>query len=159
MIGVELVLGSDRWTELGELETLVRRSVDAALAVGRPSLPERPEVSVLLADDAALRELNRAWRGKDSATNVLSFPAAPQPGPPGPRCLGDIALAFETVQREAEAQRKRLADHVSHLIVHGLLHLLGFDHEADGEAEEMEALEIEALRRLGIANPYRDMAA
>jgi probable rRNA maturation factor len=159
MIGVELVLGSDRWTELGELETLVRRSVDAALAVARPSLPERPEVSVLLADDAALRELNRAWRGKDSATNVLSFPAAPQPGPAGPCSLGDVALAFETVQREAEAEGKRLADHVSHLIVHGLLHLLGFDHEAAGEAEEMEALEIEALRRLGIANPYRDMAA
>ena len=159
MIEVALAAESPLWAELGDVEALARRAVDAALAAARPSLSEACEVSILLGDDAALRELNRAWRGRGGATNVLSFPAAPQPGAPGPRPLGDIALAFETLRREAEAEGKSLADHASHLIIHGLLHLLGFDHEKAGDAEEMEAVEIEALRRLGIANPYRDLAA
>ena len=159
MIEIALAAESPLWAELGDVEALARRAVDAALAVARPSLSGACEVAILLGDDAAVRELNRAWRGKDSATNVLSFPAAPQPGAPGPRPLGDIALAFETLRREAEAEGKSLADHASHLIIHGLLHLLGFDHETAQDAEDMEALEIEALRRLGIANPYRDLAA
>jgi probable rRNA maturation factor len=159
MIEVELVVGSELWAELADVEAVARRAVDAALAVARPRLSEPCELSILLGDAATVRDLNRTWRGKDSATNVLSFPAAPQPGAPGPRCLGDIALAFEILHREAEAEGKSLADHASHLIIHGLLHLLGFDHEKAGDAEQMEALEIEALRRLGIASPYRDMAA
>jgi probable rRNA maturation factor len=116
-------------------------------------------VSLLLTDDAGMRELNRAWREIDRPTNVLSFPGSGTPGADGVRHLGDIALAFDTVAREAEAEGKSLAHHLAHLIVHGVLHCLGHDHEADAEAQTMEALEIEALARLGIADPYRDMAA
>jgi probable rRNA maturation factor len=101
-----------------------------------------------LADDEALRELNARWRGKETATNVLSFPAPEGFG------LGDIALAFETVAAEAQAQGKSLAAHASHLIVHGFLHLLGYDHEDEGEAVEMEARERAILATLGVADPY-----
>lgn len=160
MIDVEIVVQSGLWTGLGDIEDLANRAVEAGTAVAAPSPAESYEISLLLADDAQVRELNRLWRGKDAATNVLSFPAVVPPGGgQGARPLGDIALAFETVRREAEADGKPLADHAAHLIVHGLLHLLGFDHERDASAEEMEALEIEALRRLGIADPYRDVAA
>ena len=82
-----------------------------------------------------MRALNRDWRGKDKPTNVLSFPAPPPPGAPGPRHLGDIVLAYETLAREAAAEGKALADHAAHLVVHGVLHLLGYDHEAEAEAE------------------------
>jgi probable rRNA maturation factor len=159
VIEVEIVVGSDRWKELGDIEGLVRRSIEAGLEAARQTLSEPLEVSLLLTDDRAVRELNRAWRGKDEATNVLSFPSGAQPIAGGRRALGDLALAYETLQRESEAEGKSLADHATHLIVHGLLHLLGFYHTGEAEAEEMEALEIEALRRLGIANPYRDVAA
>jgi probable rRNA maturation factor len=159
VIEVEIVVESDRWKELGDIEGLVRRSIEAGLEAARQPGSEPLEVSLLLTDDRAVRELNRAWRGKDEATNVLSFPSGAQPAPGGRRPLGDLALAYETLQRESEAEGKSLADHAAHLIVHGLLHLLGFDHIGEAEAEEMEALEIEALRRLGIANPYRDVAA
>ena len=158
MTEVEIVVASDLWARLGDVEALARRAVGAGLAAAR-ARSEANEISLLFADDAAVRELNRTWRGKDAATNVLSFPAGPQPAGPGPRPLGDVALAFETLEREADAEGKSLADHASHLIVHGLLHLLGYDHDRDAEAQEMETLEIEALRRLGVANPYRDAAA
>ena len=113
----------------------------------------------MLTDDAQIQELNRNWRGKDKPTNVLSFPAPEQPGATGPRHLGDIALAYETLVRESEEESKELAHHFAHLIVHGVLHLLGYDHEVEAEAEIMEGLEVKALATLGIADPYRDMAA
>lgn len=106
-------------------------------------------ISVLLADDAALRALNRDWRGKDQPTNVLSFPA-----PAGRDALGDIALAAETVAAEAAAQAKPFAAHMAHLLTHGLLHLLGYDHEADAEAELMESRERAILAALGLPDPY-----
>jgi len=116
------------------------------------------ELSIVLTDDAEQRRLNRDWRGVDRATNVLAFPAwepgAPTP-PNAPVLLGDVVLAFETVAREAEEQGKSLADHLSHLIVHGVLHLLGYDHGADAEAAAMETLETSILARLGVADPYR----
>ncbi|MGO1119425.1 rRNA maturation RNase YbeY [Rhodovibrionaceae bacterium A322] len=112
------------------------------------------EVSLVLADDALLQQLNRDYRQKDKPTNVLSFPAD-TPSPEGePELLGDVILSYSTCRREAEEQGKTLQDHFTHLLVHGLLHLLGFDHEADAEAEEMEALEREILADLGIADPY-----
>ena len=160
MIALDLAATSERWAALGDVEALARRAVEAALAVARnPPRQEDVELSLLLADDEAVRALNRAWRGKDKATNVLSFPANPHPGMPGRQPLGDVALAFGTVAREAESEGKTLADHATHLIVHGVLHLLGYDHETEAEAEIMEALEVEALARLGIADPYREMAA
>jgi probable rRNA maturation factor len=119
------------------------------------------ELSIVLGDDALLRRLNRQWRGQDKATNVLSFPAqdalaagAPPAGMPLP--LGDVVLAFGTAEGEAAAQGKTLADHLAHLVVHGVLHLLGLDHAQEAEAERMEALEIAVLAGIGIADPYRD---
>jgi len=146
------------WSRLAGAEALARRAADAAVAVAEET-DEDFEVSVMLTDDARIRELNRTWRDKDKPTNVLSFPAPEQPGAEGPRHLGDIALAYETLVRESEEESKALADHYAHLIVHGILHLLGYDHEDEAEAETMEALEVKALATLGIADPYRDMAA
>jgi probable rRNA maturation factor len=119
------------------------------------------ELSIVLGDDALLRRLNRQWRGKDKPTNVLAFPAddgaprnaALQTG--APLLLGDIVLAFGTVAGEATAQGKTLAGHLTHLVVHGVLHLLGFDHEEAAAARRMEALETAVLARLGLADPYR----
>jgi probable rRNA maturation factor len=108
-------------------------------------------VSVLFADDAAVRALNRTWRGKDAPTNVLSFPA-----PAGLGAVGDIALALETVVAEARDRGKPVSDHAAHLIAHGFLHLLGYDHEADADAERMEARERAIMAELGLSDPYGD---
>ena len=110
-----------------------------------------------LSDDAEQRGLNRTYRGKDCSTNVLAFPqTAPAAADPGtPLLLGDVVLAFETVRREAAAQGKPFADHLCHLVVHGVLHLLGFDHEAAAEAAAMEAREVTILAGLGVRDPYR----
>ena len=145
----EIEVEAPGWDALA-VEALANRAVAAALSVA-PDAPADATVSLLFSDDARVRELNRRWRGQDKPTNVLSFPAPPQPGP---RQLGDVVLALETVRREAEAEGKPLADHAAHLIVHGVLHLLGRDHESDEEAEAMEALEAKALARIGVKDPY-----
>ena len=114
-------------------------------------------VDVMLADDAEQRHLNRIYRGKDTPTNVLAFPQG-APGSPRsdqPVLLGDVVLAFETVHREAAEQNKPLANHLRHLVVHGVLHLLGFDHENAADAAAMEAHEIKILAGLGVPDPYR----
>ena len=117
--------------------------------------PRLAEVSLVLCDDAFIRTLNKTWRGKDKPTNVLSFPAAFVPGlDAGPLMLGDVVVAFETSASEAADGGLSLRDHLAHLIVHGLSHLLGFDHEDDGDAATMERLESRALATLGIASPY-----
>jgi probable rRNA maturation factor len=138
---------------------LCRRAVATVLA-REAAATVGAEVSILLADDRRIRELNRTYRGKDSATNVLSFPsgdgaAPPAPGPARPVLLGDIAVALETTAREAAAAGKPVADHLAHLLVHGALHLLGHDHEEAEEALRMEAREVELLAGLGVADPYR----
>ena len=117
-------------------------------------IDEPVSVSLLFADDATIRVLNRDWRGKDKATNVLSFPPPDTGFPEGPEPMGDIALALETVTREANDEGKPFADHLAHLLVHGFLHLAGYDHETDEEAEEMEALERSILATLAIPDPY-----
>jgi probable rRNA maturation factor len=120
------------------------------------------EVSLVFADDAEQRALNHRYRGKDRATNVLSFPNMDDDGPQAgdlPRLLGDVVLARETVAREAREQGKSFADHTVHLLVHGMLHLLGYDHEAPDDAVEMEALETTILAGLGVADPYGGEAA
>ncbi|TVQ33016.1 MAG: rRNA maturation RNase YbeY [Geminicoccaceae bacterium] len=118
------------------------------------------EVALRFTNDATVAELNATWRGQAKPTDVLSFPAtaADEPAPPPgvPWLLGDVVLAFETCARDAEALARPLAAHVSHLVVHGLLHLLHHDHQEPGEAAAMEALEVRILARLGIDDPYRD---
>ncbi|MEI6986680.1 MAG: rRNA maturation RNase YbeY [Rhodospirillaceae bacterium] len=118
------------------------------------------ELGITLADDDALRNLNREHRGQDKVTNVLSFPLCDggmEPDAPGaPLLLGDIVLGHGIITREAKAQGKSLPDHATHLIVHGVLHLLGHDHSTEAEAEDMESLEISILARLGITDPYAD---
>ncbi len=137
--------------------------IRAALAAGLAAPPVSPmpgaELSILLTGDAGMRALNRDWRGQDKPTNVLSFPAAPPDRIAASPALGDIALAYETLAREASEQGKTFDAHLAHLVIHGLYHLLGDDHETDAEAEAMEARETAALARLGLANPYLDPLA
>jgi len=138
-----------RWEVLPDAEGTAARCVAAALDVNERS------VNVLFTSDAEMRILNRDFRSKDAATNVLSFPAMPLAKPDGSEAhLGDIALAFETIDREAKEQRKPLLHHVSHLIVHGTLHLLGYDHDSDEAADAMEQRERNILATLGIPDPY-----
>lgn len=138
-------------------EALCERAAAAAVRAAPAEARVAGEVSILLADDAALRDLNGRYRGVDKPTNVLAFAALEGETPAvadGPVLLGDIAIARETVTREADAASKPVAEHLCHMVVHGMLHLLGYDHQTPAEADEMEAIEIRALASLGIANPY-----
>lgn len=147
---IHIEVEDEAWTAaLPDAERLVDQAVAAALKAGGAGL-ESTEVSVLLADDAAVADLNDRFRDKAGPTNVLSFPA-PESAQPH---LGDIALAFGVCATEAEAQGKPLANHLSHLVAHGVLHLLGWDHQSDDEAEAMERLEREILAGLDIPDPY-----
>lgn len=147
-----LSVGAGGWPAKADLQALAKNAV-AATKSALTAFPGDAEISVHFTDDAAIAELNGRWRHKPQPTNVLSFPA-PSLGFGGDRSLGDIVLAFETVTKEAAEADLTLADHISHLLVHGLLHLVGFDHEDDEEAEAMERLETTILAKLGIANPY-----
>jgi probable rRNA maturation factor len=148
---VDIAVEDPSWTAIGDLQSLVERAVTAALAEAGVEPDEETELSCLFCDDDAIRALNAQWRGKDKPTNVLSFPTD---GPGAEFMLGDIAIAYGTVAREAEAEGRRIEDHVAHLVIHGTLHLLGEDHEVEAEAEAMEALETRAMARLGLADPY-----
>jgi probable rRNA maturation factor len=154
MIELDVVVAAGRWPEDGSLERLAEAAADAAFAVTPEAPADAVSATLLLTDDAAIRELNRLWRGQDKATNVLSFPAEMSALLGEPRPLGDIALAHETLAREAEEEGKSLPAHFAHLVVHGLLHLIGRDHADSEEADAMERLEVAALARLGIADPY-----
>lgn len=161
MLELEVVIEAPAWrTTLPGARSIGRRAALAAFDAGDPGIEEPMEASVVLADDATVRALNRRYRRWDEPTNVLSFANARDsetlvPQPPGePRPLGDVVVALETVVAEAAAEGKSLADHLSHLVVHGMLHLLGYDHRTDAEAEEMERLEIQILAHLGVPNPH-----
>ena len=153
---IDIAEPSALWRErLPDAARLCDRAARATLrAVG--DTPAAAELSIVLGDDALVQTLNRQWRGQDKSTNVLSFPIAPMTLPRGAaRLLGDVVLAFETLAAEAAAQGKPLAHHLSHLIVHGVLHLMGYDHEAADEAVRMETLEVAVLGELGVPDPYR----
>ena len=137
---INLVFEAGDWKQaLPKAETLASKALEFV----------EGELSLVLADDAFIQNLNHQFRGKDKPTNVLSFPSDDEDG-----YLGDIIIALETIQREAEQQEKALSAHFSHLVIHGALHLMGHDHEEETEAQEMEKKEIELLAKLNIANPY-----
>ena len=142
---------SPQWQTLAGAEDAVR----AAIAAAAELAPSGGEMSVVLTDDAAVKELTRAWRGIDKPPNVLSFPASAPKGPGLPLLLGDVIVAYETLAREARDEDKPVLHHLAHLVVHGYLHLLGYDHQTDSEADAMEGLERQILARLKIADPYR----
>jgi probable rRNA maturation factor len=152
-IVIDVAVESPLWESFREAEVYARLGIIATLRIAEADLPEDTEISLLLCDDAFVRELNRRWRGQDKPTNVLSFPAA-EDDTFERLLLGDIAIAYETLAREAAAEGKSLKAHFCHLTIHGLLHLLGYDHDNEEDAEEMEALEREILAALGIEDPY-----
>ena len=141
------------WPPAGRLRALADRTVAAAVAHGL-RVPPGSELSLLFTDDAHTRALNARWRKSDETTNVLSFPGSQESAGFGP-FLGDVAFAFETIDRESAAQGLTFEDHLTHLILHGFLHLLGFDHAKHDEADRMEGLETAILGGLGIKDPYR----
>ncbi len=168
-ISVAVTMLDPDWPQaVPAVEELARRAAMAATAVSGAAImalaAHDVEISLVLADDATLRRYNKDYRGIDKPTNVLAFataetpPGQPLGGAPGdaegPLLLGDVLLARETLAREAEEQGKQPADHLCHLVVHGVLHLLGRDHQTEGEAQVMERLEAAALGRLGVADPY-----
>jgi probable rRNA maturation factor len=161
------VLDPDWPRAVPAVEDLARRAATAAVAAaaisgaaGAAISLRDAEISLVLADDATLRRHNRDYRNIDRPTNVLAFTAeAPGSEPEGPLLLGDVLLARETLVREAGEQGKQTADHLCHLVVHGVLHLLGQDHQSEAEAQVMERLEVAAFDRLGVADPYAAAAA
>lgn len=155
-VDIDVAVEAGDWAGEDALAAIASQCVDAAIArLGFGDAAS--ELSVLFTDNKAMQALNAQWRGKDKPTNVLSFPAFDlAPGdPPGPM-LGDIVIAYETVRDEAELEAKPFDDHLRHLIVHGFLHVLGYDHENDAEAEEMEAAERAILADIGVPDPYSE---
>lgn len=145
--GLEITFSDKRWKlALPHIRAICRRAVSSVLNLKQCS------VSIVFADDSFVQGLNRDYRGKDKPTNVLSFPLPEVEAPMRP--MGDIVLAFETVVKESEEQQKTLEEHLTHLLIHGALHLSGYDHIKDDEAKQMEGLEIEKMKKLGFKNPY-----
>ena len=154
-IAIDVTVEAGDWSMI-DPTALAETAVVAAVERSGVDIAAGPEVGVIFSDDDRLRELNGRHRGKDRATNVLSFPAAPPASDLYGPLLGDIVLAQETVLAEAEARGIAVADHSIHLIVHGFLHLIGFDHETDQMAVEMESLETDILLSIGVADPYAE---
>ena len=152
-LNIEISRNSDGWPEA--LDARAEQAVRAALAQSKARITGPAELSVVLTDDAEQRVLNRDWRGIDKSTNVLSFPQI-EPFGPVSGLLGDIILARETLEREAAELGVSFDDHFTHLVVHGFLHLLGYDHMDDDEALAMEGLETQILASLGVADPYAE---
>jgi probable rRNA maturation factor len=153
-VSLDISVPSPLWRGLPRARAIARETIAIVVVENEEIMRDGATVSLCLADDAALRELNLRWRGLDKPTNVLSFPSAPAGRLVDATTLGDIALAYETLAREAENLGVPLADHYRHLIAHGFLHLIGYDHETDAEAGRMEALETKILARLGVGDPY-----
>jgi probable rRNA maturation factor len=150
-LAVEVVRHGDAWEGSPVSDTAVELAARAAFAAAPPRPFVLCEVTIVLTDDHEMRSLNSTWRGMNKPTNVLSFPTGDEPVP---GFLGDVVIAYETARGEARDQNIAFADHVAHLVAHGMLHLLGFDHLKDDEAERMEDLERKALASLDIDDPY-----
>ncbi len=158
VIDADIEVEDEGWRTIPALETTIEHALDAAARGCGLALPPGVAVSVLMTGDGRMRELNRDWRDQDKPTNVLSFAAVPadrlRARPDAAPFLGDVALAWETVAREAANEGKEPAHHLAHLVVHGFLHLVGYDHETDAEAQVMETLETRILAGMGIRDPY-----
>ena len=157
----EVLVTAECWQTEPDAEAVIHRAIEAAAEIADADVADA-ELAVMLTDDTGIRTLNNNWRSIDKPTNVLSFPALQSTGnepTDAPRMLGDIAIAYETTRREADEEQKPFDHHLSHLAVHGFLHLIGYDHENDADAEDMEALEREILEHLGIPDPYADRIA
>jgi probable rRNA maturation factor len=160
----EVLVVADGWRAEPDAEAVIHRAIAAAAETVQAETGEagfgEAELAVMLTDDAGIRTLNSNWRGIDKPTNVLSFPTLQPTGAGGPdeapRMLGDIAIAYQTTRKEADDEQKPFDHHLSHLAIHGFLHLMGYDHETDDDAEAMEGLEQEILAQLGIPDPYAD---
>jgi probable rRNA maturation factor len=151
-IEIDVMVRSARWRKRPAARNVVKSAVLAAAK----AVSTRPvELAIVLSDDSAIRSLNRQWRGKNAPTNVLSFPAVTAgKGRSAPPYVGDVVIAYQTTAREAAAEGKPFNHHLAHLAIHGFLHLLGYDHENDRDAEAMERLERRILKRIGVADPY-----
>ncbi len=154
---IEMNVACDGWPVETRLSELTDECITSVISAAQLRLSSDAQLSLLFSDDEAIKELNARFRGIDKATNVLSFPGSDlMPGGVAPSVLGDIAFAFQTIKREAILEDKRFDHHLSHLMIHGFLHLFGYDHLEDDEARKMEHIEIAALANLGIENPYDD---
>jgi probable rRNA maturation factor len=158
MVTVDVRREAKGWKAVPSPIALVRKAARKALALGGVALLPEVEVAVLLSDDARICDANRQWRAKDKPTNVLSFPAVSPDRISTAPYLGDVILAWETVAAEAEQEGKTAADHMVHLVVHGVLHLIGYDHMTASDARRMESLEKVILASLGVADPYAEPA-
>jgi probable rRNA maturation factor len=149
---VDVLVRSRHWRKQPRAGIIVKNAISAAAKVA--STP-RAELAIVLSDDSAIRALNRDWRGKNAPTNVLSFPAqAPGKSPRPSPYIGDIVIAYQTTAREAVAEGKPFKHHLAHLAVHGFLHLIGYDHETERDAQRMERLERAILARIAVPDPY-----
>lgn len=155
-IELDLSIEASEWESWVGLEADCRLALEAALSEAERKVMSAAELALVLTDDAAIREINRHWRGFDKPTNVLSFPGAPLDRLSRSPHLGDVVVAFETLMREAADEGKPPRHHLIHLVIHGVLHCLGYDHETPDEALDMETRETRALARLGIPDPYAD---
>jgi probable rRNA maturation factor len=155
-LSVTLVEEGGDWSGFSPLEEAAQQAAAALARHRRIPIEQGSEASVVLGSDALVRRLNRTYRGKDAATNVLSFPFQKPPGATAEdgAYLGDVVLAAETVRLEADERGIERKHHLQHLVVHGLLHLLGYDHQTDSGAEEMERLEVDILATIGVCDPY-----
>ena len=156
LICPDIETDSPLWDEMSDAEALAERAIEAASRWFDGKLFNGAEVSILLSDNNHVREVNHEWRALDKPTNVLSFPAVEPDKINKAAFLGDIILAYETIAEEAKTEGKSFADHYTHLVIHGFLHLLGYDHDTEEKAELMENLEIAILADLNIPNPYSD---
>jgi len=155
-VDIDVIRDADGWPPEAVLVRICDQAVAAACSQGEVVLADGCELAILFADDERVCDLNSEFRSKDQPTNVLSFPSIGDGVRGEPTHLGDIVLAYETVAREAEESGKPFDHHLAHLVMHGFLHVLGYDHEDEAEARVMEALETRALASLGIADPYAD---
>ena len=152
---IDITVEFAAWSKIPGLEKLVKTAAFAAVADGDEKLEHHAELSILLTSDDKMRQLNATYRGKDRPTNVLSFPGElATHSQDRSFLLGDVVLSYQTVAAEAEQQHITLESHISHLIVHGVLHLLGHNHENDKDAHDMECMEIDILKGIGVKNPY-----